>query len=166
MDYSSPMYDLLEKANINEECLNEARDVFKAIYSKKTFNIPTRQDEPDIKEIGNDFYANAEVMKNILNNFGDLIYDFNLDSGPNRNSDYTEIIKLINDKSCMSLKKLSLRNLRGNELSELKENTCMNVTSLKFSTSPYDDGFIDNRKLCQLFPHVEKLTFTTEKSLD
>lgn len=156
------LLDLLEKSQQNEVCLNEAREVFKANYSQSQFHTPPPfkviYEKPWISNGGESLIlVNFMAMKEILNNFGDLIQNLTVNFKEfDTQSEGRVIVNYINDKNCGSFERLSLQNVKENVLNDLQENTCKRITTLRFSTSDRFE-FVESRKLNELFPGVEYL---------
>lgn len=162
---------LLAKSNKSELCLNEARKVFKTKYYETDFILTHRRWETYYLEDNvnrNTVFAIFMVMRRILNDFGDLIRKFEYNQSDMPISEAEEIIKYINDKSCLSLNKFMIRSISGSVLNNLKENACKNVSELTFSKrySSSDEEIIEIRRMHELFPNVEILKIIELESID
>lgn len=156
--------DLLKISNINEECLAEARDVFKQKYSGTIFNVFGPLMDGEQREWiveSHQPYENLKYFKtimDILSKFGDSIQMFVIDFKEIGVSEGRPIIKMLNDKSFQSLTKLSFLNCKGNVLNELK-NPYQNVKVFGFSC--IEKGYFripaDDQKLNNIFPNIEYL---------
>lgn len=153
--------NLIVISNVNADCLNEARAVFKRSYDLKNFVITFifgPELPPDGIQIGSMLFA-----QNILTNFGDLIHhlDFSLIGEFNGKL----IIEYINEKCSRSLESLVLRDCKGSPLSKLT-NKFENVHSMTFSANKWTDLIITNYTLSDIFPNVRNLIIVDSKASD
>lgn len=98
------------------------------------------------------------MIKDVFNNFGDMIKYFDISFLRIDENDGKEIIDVLNDNSAHSLKSFEIRHLKGKLIDCLK-NTFEKVTFLLFSIDLKNSLEINDkdRKLSQIFPNVESL---------
>lgn len=152
------------------DCLVEARQVFKVNYSDKDFKVfgPFECSVDEVVEAGkSNVYLNAyKAILDVLNHFGDLIHNLQLNFAEISMEQYKEFVKIVNSKSVASLQKVELKFCKANVLNDFT-NIFESVTSLTFSSSLLDrfDG-CEGQTLNILFPNVKHLYVKHTKASD
>lgn len=136
---------LLERSNLNEECLREARNVFNTKYGEREFEpaldgpITIIDEREETIKIGTYIY-----IQNLFRNFGDLIQKFKIPFMFTGSEFYEkQIFRDVNNLS-RTLKSLNLENCKGSALKEFT-NTFNNVKLLTFSTYKLNPLEVDRK---------------------
>lgn len=166
------LYDLIVKAQLNEQCLLVAREIFHQNFRVTKFYVagPFIADESNAIDDANQqqFYIkNSNLVSIFLRIFGDLIRKFaisfeSIDACPGK-----EVIESVNRYCSKSLFRLELENCKENVLDELK-NTFLNMRTVLLSSSQSKSLEIgpDAVKLNKLFPNLESLLLKYTKKKD
>lgn len=156
---------LLERSNLNAECLREARNVFDTKYGEREFEpsldgpITIIDEREETIKIGTYIY-----IQNLFRNFGDLIQKFKIPFMFTGSEFYEKhIFRDVNNLS-RTLKALNLQNCKGSALKEFT-NTFNNVKLLTFSTYKVNPLEVD-RKMNEIFPNISTLVIGSTQSND
>lgn len=157
------MPDLLLKVKINKECQIEARREFKRKYTGAFFSISgefVNDDKTAVQKTGYHMFniKNFNIIKNMLNIFGDLIQNVQISFEYIKVDEGKEIVKYLNEHCIQSLMSLVLLYCKENVLDDLK-NIFPNVNSVKFSSDPMSKLKIasNSPKINVTFPNVKIL---------
>lgn len=155
------LHDLLETANINDKCLEEARSAFNQNYGTKLFSISG----PLVENVQNAFdchhvikIRHVDVIEPFLRTFGKDIEALEVLFGYFEASEGKEIMKYINEvfSDSTTLKWLSLQSCKGSGLDELKR-TFPSVLTVWFSTIFNIEIPLDALKLSYVFASANTL---------
>lgn len=157
------LFDLLEKSNVNEQCLDEARRTFERNYNESFFLLIApfngAKNPQEIKETAKSvmiFHKNINVIKGIFNNFGNLLHRIMLSFERIKIDDGEQIIQSINGQCSDSLEVITIKGCQPNLLRQLN-NTFKNVHTLTFSSSPPHPLEIGSVQMNMIFPNVKVL---------
>lgn len=154
---------LLKSASKNEQCLEEARSVFKRMHAFKFYRISG----PFVKNGNRSFYGtiiteirNFDVAKQFLRAFGRYIHNLSVYFHKIGVNEGKEIVKHINDECSNSttLDTLTLQECANNMLDDLQSNFS-SISILTFSSSLNNHLNIrsDAPKMTDIFPNLNTL---------
>lgn len=155
---------LIVKSNLNDECFNEARNVFKRKYVEREFGLWISYSKPILESGSVVKLYDYKEAQDFLNNFGDLIHILTVPYKDIYNETKSRVLtKLINDKSFGSLKTLTLYGCKGSVLDEFK-----NVFTLVESLDIYTEflNVLPGSRLNRIFPNLKKFDISFSKASD
>lgn len=101
--------DLIQSAQLFDECVEVAREIFKRNYDASKFHVSgpflrMEKDAIDDDDQQNIHINNLNMVKSILKLFGDLMKKFQISFNNIEPNEGTEILKYVNENCATSLK--------------------------------------------------------------
>lgn len=157
---------LLERSNLNAECLRAAREVFNMKYGDREF-------EPDLEGPVSVIDEREETIKigtyiyiqNLFRNFGDLIQKFSIPYMFTGSEFYEkQIFRDVNEHLSGTLKALNLKGCKGSSLNGFTStfNNVKLLTLTTYSVPPLES----DRKLNEIFPNLNAFIIGVTQSSD